>query len=118
MRLDEAGLLAIAQRGKRGPEGDRRATSYRLPTEAALDAYQCRETRPLGPSPLVSRPQPAGVSGPSPLVSRPQPLDEAEALVATLRAADPDVLAAALARVGRRDGVRFAAQFVVVRPTA
>lgn len=100
-RLTPAGLLPVVHAGRKGTlsvggkPGTARATHYGLPTEAALDRYLYRETRSLGPPALVSRTPASDTTGTPREVSR-TPLD-CEALAATLRAADPAVLAAALA---------------------
>lgn len=52
-RLADAGVLRLAVRGRAGvgsaTQTSGKASLYRLPTAAALHAYLCRGTRPVGP---------------------------------------------------------------------
>ncbi len=95
-RLTGADVLPVAQPGKSGEPGKRRATTYRLPTDGALDSYLYRGTRSMGrPAQVYGTPSPDVAMG-RPQVYGTAPPAKAEALAAVLRDADPAVLAAAL----------------------
>ncbi len=113
-RLQERGLLTLAEPGRRRAPGARRgiANLYALPTVEHLAAtVMYRETRSVVPlAQLCSAPGPPPAGAPPHLCSAPQPdpAEEPRMVTLTLPAATPDVLAAALDAL-RRQGVQAVA---------